>query len=268
MKLNAKLFLAASLIFVLAAQVELFGQKSEDYRLTFNRGFEGSFFSYRTGQVGSFTVSPGGVFRLPSELAVFDTFAEFEDEVVGQWLVVDGDNFTTFEILPFQEKEFPIGEVINPLDGSSFMSGETFFPVVKSSRPFVLKIVAEFALIGILPIQDGFQGFLLDGVFEAPVRISACSSIPAPQVISNVNADQVDFTISPPLLSGFSNFVEIIYFENSVLGDVNRDGVVDLLDVDAFTDLVISGEFQFEADVNGDGSVDLLDIAPFVDLLP
>ena len=52
-----------------------------------------------------------------------------------------------------------------------------------------------------------------------------------------------------------------------LLGDVNQDGAVDLLDVGPFVDLLISGEFQAEADTNQDGAVDLLDVGPFVDIL-
>ena len=52
-----------------------------------------------------------------------------------------------------------------------------------------------------------------------------------------------------------------------LLGDVNRDGSVDLLDVAPFVERLILGKFQIEADVNQDGVVDLLDVAPFVDLL-
>lgn len=52
-----------------------------------------------------------------------------------------------------------------------------------------------------------------------------------------------------------------------LLGDVNRDGSVDLLDVQPFVDLLSSNQFQAEADVNQDGVVDLLDIGGFVDLL-
>ena len=50
-------------------------------------------------------------------------------------------------------------------------------------------------------------------------------------------------------------------------GDVNLDGVVNLLDVAPFVDLISNGGFQLEADINGDGSVDLLDIGPFVEKL-
>ena len=52
-----------------------------------------------------------------------------------------------------------------------------------------------------------------------------------------------------------------------LLGDVNQDGVVDLLDVAPFVALLEAGEFQTEADMNQDGVFDLLDVALFVDAL-
>ena len=51
------------------------------------------------------------------------------------------------------------------------------------------------------------------------------------------------------------------------IGDVNKDGVTYLLDVEPFIAAIVSGEFQAEADINGDGEVHRLDVAPFVDLL-
>ncbi len=52
-----------------------------------------------------------------------------------------------------------------------------------------------------------------------------------------------------------------------LLGDVNLDGVVNLLDVAPFVDLITSATFQVEADINEDGFVDLLDVAPFIAIL-
>ena len=52
-----------------------------------------------------------------------------------------------------------------------------------------------------------------------------------------------------------------------LLGDVDRNGEVNLLDIAPFVDLLINGGFQFEADTNQDGVVDLLDIESFVALL-
>ena len=52
-----------------------------------------------------------------------------------------------------------------------------------------------------------------------------------------------------------------------LLGDVNCDGVVNLLDVAPFVEALTSGEFNEKADVNEDGVVNLLDVQPFVSLL-
>ena len=52
-----------------------------------------------------------------------------------------------------------------------------------------------------------------------------------------------------------------------LLGDVNLDGFVSLLDVAPFVALLTSKGFLPEADLNQDGVVDLLDVAPFVTLL-
>ena len=52
-----------------------------------------------------------------------------------------------------------------------------------------------------------------------------------------------------------------------LLGDVNLDGLVNLLDVQPFVAIIAAGEFQNEADINLDGFVNLLDVQPFVDIL-
>ena len=49
-----------------------------------------------------------------------------------------------------------------------------------------------------------------------------------------------------------------------LLGDINCDGEVNLLDVAPFVDLITSGGFSPKADFDGDGEVSLLDVAPFV----
>ncbi len=52
-----------------------------------------------------------------------------------------------------------------------------------------------------------------------------------------------------------------------LVGDVNCDGVIDLMDVAPFVELITSGQFSDKADINGDLVVDLSDVAPFVSLL-
>ena len=51
-----------------------------------------------------------------------------------------------------------------------------------------------------------------------------------------------------------------------MIGDVNMDGIIDLLDVAPFVGAITSG-FVCEADINEDGVVDLLDVGPFVEIL-
>ena len=55
--------------------------------------------------------------------------------------------------------------------------------------------------------------------------------------------------------------------DSCILGDLNGDGLVNLLDVAPFVDLVSSGGFGKAADFNNDGVVNLLDIQPFVDAI-
>ena len=51
-----------------------------------------------------------------------------------------------------------------------------------------------------------------------------------------------------------------------LLGDVNLDGVVNLLDVDAFVALLGNG-YQIEADIDGNGVFNLLDVDGFIAIL-
>lgn len=66
-----------------------------------------------------------------------------------------------------------------------------------------------------------------------------------------------------------TNIVTIGYQQSAdvLLGDVNLDGTVNLLDVAPFVNLLSSGNYQAEADINSDGAVNLLDVAGFVELL-
>ena len=53
-------------------------------------------------------------------------------------------------------------------------------------------------------------------------------------------------------------------FAFNVLGDVNCDGVLNLLDVSPFVELLSNGQYSAKADFNSDGVVNLLDVAGFV----
>ena len=50
-------------------------------------------------------------------------------------------------------------------------------------------------------------------------------------------------------------------------GDINEDGIVSLLDIGGFIDLILTDSFLCQGDFNGDGAVDLLDVQGMIDVL-
>ena len=52
-----------------------------------------------------------------------------------------------------------------------------------------------------------------------------------------------------------------------VLGDVDENGTVDLLDVNGFVDLLVNGKYSLSADMNVDGALDLTDVDKFVETI-
>lgn len=93
------------------------------------------------------------------------------------------------------------------------------------------------------------------------------ANIPVEQALEVATRISTDGT----LVCGHSAFPSVGWLlritPDVLLGDVNLDGAVNLLDVAPFVELLSNGGFQAEADINQDGVVDLLDVAPFVDLL-
>ena len=81
--------------------------------------------------------------------------------------------------------------------------------------------------------------------------------------------DEIEYFVTATDMAGNTGEgdIQTVTVEGVILGDINCDGSVNLLDVAPFVDLLTSGEFSPKADINDSGTVDLLDVAPFVDLL-
>ena len=90
-----------------------------------------------------------------------------------------------------------------------------------------------------------------------------------PDVVNFIRCDGsttvVDRDVDDVMLGRFCGAADGREFELFVLGDVNQDNDVDLLDVGPFVDLISNQEFQIEADIDRNGVVDLNDVQPFVD---
>ena len=106
------------------------------------------------------------------------------------------------------------------------------------------------------------SGVAINNGFTAATRFPPVSLLDT----LTLTAEGVDTIFN---LKGFelATFFSFETDSGGLLGDVNCDGFVDLLDVGPFIDLLIGGGFNSKADINQDGVVDLLDVGPFVDIL-
>ena len=82
----------------------------------------------------------------------------------------------------------------------------------------------------------------------------------------DVNGDGVADVIYGSVSSFFTG-ARVFVSQIIILGDCNRDGAVNFLDITPFVGILSSGSFLEEADVNQDGIVNFLDITPFIGIL-
>ena len=88
---------------------------------------------------------------------------------------------------------------------------------------------------------------------------------------SDYRSDGLHLNSNGQIVAGKQIAQALLKFEASILGDVNRDGSVNFLDINPFVSALFSalfiGEFRPEADISQDIQVNFLDIRPFVELL-
>ena len=181
---------------------------------------------------------------------------------------------------------------IEILESATFESFLTYYdPVADAIAPTSATIVIEDnagdntidLTVGYTSLSGDNPQFIqmADGMGEVHSHIdfflSEEAEFGAYGFLFRLNTDNPSFQSSPPVWLvfnyGLSPFelqemaIPAFIGESFLLGDVNGDGIVNLLDIAPFVNLISSGGFLPAADINGDGSVNLLDIGPFVDLL-
>ena len=79
----------------------------------------------------------------------------------------------------------------------------------------------------------------------------------------------VDYSVTATDMAGNTGSGETVSITvgGILLGDINCDGSVDLLDVQPFVELLGSGEFSPKGDFDGDGVITLLDVDGFISAL-
>ena len=134
-------------------------------------------------------------------------------------------------------------------------------------------------LSGKAPIYLFFTGYPSDGVAHSVWEVATDPDFE--NIILQFNQDEVDYTFN----DGGTYYVRYrvtnaagtceAYGDTYVFtvfgrlqGDVNNDDVVNIADVNAAVDIILSGNGDFQAaDVNGDGEVTIADINAIIDII-
>ena len=87
-------------------------------------------FEWFAGIEADTTISPGGTEVGFGGRAVFSSYKEFLDDIVGEWTVADFfSNEGHFTLASVDESLFPEATLLFPLDGDTLLSGIPFEPV-------------------------------------------------------------------------------------------------------------------------------------------
>ena len=111
----------------------------------------------------------------------------------------------------------------------------------------------------------GPGGFEVSGGWIAKSFLISDFVVPTDQMrIRFMASDLNDGSVVEAGVDGVEILLVSCEEDMTLLGDVNMDGVVNLLDVAPFIELIANGGFLPEADMNQDGVVNLLDVQLFI----
>ena len=105
-----------------------------------------------------------------------------------------------------------------------------------------------------LPIREQFSPYGLDHYL----------------VILDYNGNYIDdidvFSLGNSEKSQIRSILEQ-YYQQSIIGDVNGDSIINVQDIVLTVNLVMSGEYNISADLNSDGVTNVLDIVQIVNII-
>ena len=211
------------------------------------------------------------------------TFAVGESGTLYLYIAIEIDTGCSLDVLTTQSgviaftaaESFDFDIVFTP-DPSQILGvrwGDAFGPASNVTPDFVDNLTTFTVVTGDgMVFSNNGSSVFLDSGFDIEAQAFLHSKIDfdaigpgeieidyAPGVTGIVHNSM---TISPTLAGA-----RIIVESDVILGDLNGDGVVTLLDVAIFIDLLSTNTFQLEADINQDGAVGLLDVQPFIDAI-
>ena len=220
--------------------VSMFGNNSSVRRLL-NNGIGGFFvqdFPYNVGGASTTAMRAGDI----NGDSATDVVVSYFNSSALSMLVNDGTSTFDPSLLFFDLGSSPADFIMTDLNGDS--------------SPDLLVALSQVDEI-VSFTNDGKGNFSEGTTFSTEDR-------PSSVAVGDLNGDGMQDIVTTNA-GGVS--LSIFLSQCFLIGDVNDDGCVNLLDVAPFTTLLANGDFQIEADINQDGSVDLLDVAAFIELL-
>lgn len=209
------------------------------------------------------------------------TLEDFEGQTVGS-SIFDGDTINGFELdylfgdgqvtmQVFNEFSSAFGtQYVGTDDGGLLQDGDDFSVIVEPSNSFGIYFLTKDALLD-GDINLSFNGVSVDLVNTDFEQVLADGSFLYFMGVTNNSATDTTAFITTlgdgVFLYNYDDLIRVVNNDVVLLGDVNLDGAVNLLDVGPFVDLISAGGFQAEADINQDDAVNLLDVGPFVAIL-
>ncbi len=196
---------------------------------------------------------PDGDPDLQALLRFDSIFAADGGPVADDAVIVDAKLILTTSSCEFStnsatDDPFGVRQVLTDYDGTGSFADLTFGEVIDLEFGLIQDSQACYDVTSVIQdFQNGADNFGFN------VLITASTN---------------GWAIIPSSATAFAPTLQITFEGKDILlGDVNGDGVVDLLDVAPFVDAITNGDLIPAADINQDGIVDLLDVAPFVAIL-
>ena len=84
---------------------------------------------------------------------------------------------------------------------------------------------------------------------------------------SNINESNINLSIWPVYHEYSKKDLSFLIYNNNLLGDINNDGVVNIIDIVLVVNIVLDENNDLSADFNNDGLVNILDIVLLVNII-